>query len=484
VRRRVRPALVALTATLACAPRAPAREALATTPCRLAHSGGAGSIEARCGSVEVPEDWARPQDRRIALRVAILPADAPRPRPDPVLVLAGGPGQAATLEFPAIAPAFAPLRRDRDVVLVDQRGTGGSARLACPPSPDGDALAPPGDEDLRAVTACARAQEGDPARYTTAAFARDLDHVRERLGRERVNLVGFSYGTRAALAYLRLFPDRVRTLVLDGVVPPDVAIGERSGDAAGRALSLLASRCAADPACRARFPDTPGRLAALAARLARAPARVELPDPLTGLPRAVPLGPAQLRRAVFLLSYAPETAALLPVLLDRAAAGSLAPLAAQALAVAGDVDAALSRPLQWSVLCAEDVPFYGPPPPDAAGLGADVRRGLEEVCRVWPHAGPDPAQRARFRSDVPALLLSGEADPVTPPSWAELAARDLPRARHLVLPGGGHGTLYRACLPRLVARFVGAASADGLDAGCVERTRPAPFFLDLLGPGP
>ncbi|HET9595813.1 MAG TPA: alpha/beta hydrolase, partial [Anaeromyxobacteraceae bacterium] len=232
----------------------------------------------------------------------------------------------------------------------------------------------------------------------------------------------------------------------------------------------------------------PGRLAALTARLARAPARVELPDPLTGVPRAVALGPAQLRRAVFLLSYAPETAALLPVLLDRAAAGALAPLAAQALAVAGDVDAALSRPLQWSVLCAEDVPFYGPPAAEPAGaageLGADVRRGLEAVCRVWPHARPDPTQRAPVRSDVPALLLSGEADPVTPPAWAELAARDLPHARHLVLPGGGHGTLYRGCLPRLAARFVAAGSAEGLDTACVERTRPAPPFLDLLGPGP
>ncbi|HET9594083.1 MAG TPA: alpha/beta fold hydrolase, partial [Anaeromyxobacteraceae bacterium] len=248
-------ALAAVTAALACAPRAPAREALATEPCRLAHPGGAGAVEARCASVEVPEDWSRPDGRRIALRVAILAAEATRPLPDPVLVLAGGPGQAATLEFPAIAPAFAPLRRDRDVVLIDQRGTGGSARLACPPSPDQDALAPPGDEDLRAVAACARAQAGDPAQYTTAAFARDLEHVRERLGRDRLNLVGFSYGTRAALAYLRLYPGRVRTLVLDGVAPPGIAIGERSGEAAGRALSLLAARCGADPACRARFPD-------------------------------------------------------------------------------------------------------------------------------------------------------------------------------------------------------------------------------------
>jgi pimeloyl-ACP methyl ester carboxylesterase len=188
---------------------------------------------------------------------------------------------------------------------------------------------------------------------------------------------------------------------------------------------------------------------------------------------------------VFLLSYAPETAALLPVLLDRAAAGALGPLAAQAVAVAGDVDAALSRPLQWSVLCAEDVPFYAPrATAEDATIGDDVRRSLEEVCRAWPHARPDPAQREPVRSGVPALLLSGEADPVTPPAWAEQAARDLPRARHLVLPGGGHGTLYRGCLPRLAARFVEAGSADGLDAACVERSRPAPFFLDLLGPGP
>jgi pimeloyl-ACP methyl ester carboxylesterase len=482
-----RPLVIAL-ALLACAPQRTRSEPITFEPCQLASPSTPARVEARCATVEVPEDWSRPEGRRIALRVAVVRAEAPKPEPDPVFMLAGGPGQAATEQFPAVAPAFERLRRDRDLVLVDQRGTGGSSRLACPPSGSAPlALSRSEEDDLRLVTACARALPGDPAQYTTPAFARDLDRVRELLGRERVNLVGFSYGTRAALAYLRLFPGRVRTLVLDGVAPPEMAIGAHFARDGQRALGLLFQRCAADAACRERFPDPGARLAALSSRLRAASPRVEVADPVTGVIRMVPFGLLQLRRVVSLFTYAPETAALLPVLLERAASeGQLAPLAAQGLLMADDFEAALSRPLQWSVLCAEDVPFYGEAgPEDAASLlGDDVRRTLPRVCRLWPHAPPDPALRSPVRSDVPALLLSGEGDPVTPPSWAEVAARGLPRSRHLVLPGGGHGTLYRGCLPMLAARFVEAGSAERLDAACLERSRPAPFFLDLLGPAP
>jgi pimeloyl-ACP methyl ester carboxylesterase len=478
---------LALSLLAACGSTRAAPEALPLAPCQLAHPSAPARVEARCGTLEVPESWARPEGRRISLRVAVVKAESTRAEPDPVFLLAGGPGQAVTEQFPAVAPALERLRRDRDIVLVDQRGTGGSGRLACPPSGDAlQALARSDAEEVALVAACARSLPVDLTQYTTAAFVQDLDRVRAALGYGRVNLVGVSYGTRAALVYLRTFPARVRTLVLDGVAPLQMPIGaffDRDGQ---RALDLAWRRCQADAACRARFPGLEARFAALLARLDGRPQRVRISDPVAGEAREVPFGGSQLRRAVFLFTYAPETTALLPVLLDGAARGEVAPLAAQGLLVVNEFESALSRPLQYSVLCAEDVPFY----PASAGdgsrgyLGDEVRRTFRAACGAWPHAAPAPGQDRPVRSDVPALLLSGEADPVTPPSWGELAAKDLPRSRHLVLPGGGHGTLVRGCVPGLVARFVARGSADGLDASCLERARPSPFFLDLLGPSP
>ncbi|MFL5303160.1 MAG: alpha/beta hydrolase [Anaeromyxobacteraceae bacterium] len=478
-------------APAACRPARGEREGgVVLSACHLAHPSAPARVEARCGTVDVPEDWSRPAGRRISLRVAVLRAEHPHAEEDAVFFLAGGPGQAATEQYPAVAPALARLRKDRDLVLVDQRGTGGSSPLACPAPPGGDAAAlrRSADEEVRLLAACAKGLAADVAQYTTAAFVQDLEHVRERLGYPRVDLVGVSYGTRAALEYLRRFPSRVRALVLDGVAPPELPVGAFFAADAQRALDLAFRRCAADPSCAAAYPGLPERFAALSAALGRRPAHVRVAHPTTGAARALDFGRAELARAVFLLSYAPETTALLPVLVDRAARQEdPSALAAQALLVADQLEGDIARPLQYSVLCAEDVPFYPPAAATASAgyLGDELTRSFRAVCEAWPHARPARDEvKSPVRADVPALLLSGEADPVTPPAWGEVAARSLPRARHLVLPGGGHGSLFRGCIPRLVERFIDGGSAEGLDASCVERMRPAPFFVDLVGPAP
>jgi len=483
---------LSLAALLLAAPasaKPPRGEALGLAPCQLVHPTAPVRKAARCGSLQVPEDHGRPEGRRIALRVAVVDADDTRTAPDPVFFLAGGPGQSATEQFPAIAPAFARALQSRDVVLVDQRGTGGSGRLSCPDSGGGaKALTRGEEEEVRLLAACARTQTADLTQYTTDAFARDLDLVRAALGYDRVNLVGVSYGTRATLVYLRRFPDRVRTLVLDGVAPPQMPVGGYFERDAQRALDLAFLRCRNDPACHARFPD-PGRdLDELLRGLARRPVPVRARHPVTGEVTPIELKADLLRQMVFGFSYAPETVSLLPLLLSSArAGGDLAPLASQALLVADDVQAGMSRPLQLSVLCAEDVPFIPDEPPEAGRgryLGRAVRAAYREACRVWPHARVDASFKEPVRSAVPALLLSGEADPVTPPEWAALAARDLPQARHLTVAGQGHGVLLRGCMPKLVAAFLAAGGAASLDASCLAAARPVPFFLDLSGPAP
>jgi len=246
-------------------------------------------------------------------------------------------------------------------------------------------------------------------------------------------------------------------------------------------------RCRADPACARAFPDPAGDLAALLASLEKQPRLLSLRDPLTGAPRQVTLDAGTVRRLVFLLSYAPETVSLLPALLGEARRGDPGPLAALGLSAGRDVQATISRPLQFAVLCAEDVPRFPPDDPAADRgryLGHSVGSAFRAACQRFPHGTAPAAFREPVRSEAPTLLLSGEADPVTPPEWAAAAAATLPRSRQLTLAGQAHGSLARGCMPKVVDRFIEAGSLDGLDASCLALVRPQPFFLDLAGPMP
>jgi pimeloyl-ACP methyl ester carboxylesterase len=487
----VRPTAAALALALATTAVAAAPSSrLALSPCQLSAPVSGERVEARCGTLEVPEDRRRPEGRRIALRVAVVRSRARSPAPDAVIFLAGGPGQAATEVFPALQPAFARVLGERDVVLVDQRGTGGSGGLSCPAVPEparGRAI--PAAEALRRVEACARAlsERVDLCAYGTDAFVRDLDEVRAALGYARVDLIGASYGTRAALIYLRSFPERVRAVVLDGVAPLEMALGGTFEADAQAALDLMLTRCREDPACAARWPDLDRLVPLLLSRLGSPGRKVSFRDPLTAELREETIGADDVRNLVLGFSYAPETVALLPPLLAAAARGDLAPLAAALAISSRDLEASIARPLEFSVLCAEDVPFVedGTPAEDARRyLGRGVRDRFREVCARWPVKAVPAEWRTPVRSDVPALLLSGEADPVTPPRWAERAALGMPNARHVVLAGHGHGTLQRGCVPRLVADFLERGTAAELDTSCAARARPAALFLDAQGGAP
>jgi pimeloyl-ACP methyl ester carboxylesterase len=469
-------------------PAEPSRS-LPLTPCQLAHPVLAERVSARCGTLEVPEDHAQPAGRKLTLRVAVVPSDAPGKAPDPIFFLAGGPGQAATQVYPAVAMALARAQRQRDVVLVDQRGTGGSAPLECEGLTDPAGAERTEAAELAAVRACGArlSARTDLSRYGSEDAARDLDLVRAALGAERIDLVGVSYGTRLALVYARAFPKRVRALVLDGVAPFEMPVGGFFERDAQAALELDFARCRADQGCARAFPDPMADLQAVLTGLRGAPRQLTLRDPFTGVARSQAVDEGQLRRLVFLLSYAPETAALLPALLAEARRGDLGPLAALGLTAGREVAESIGQAMQLAVLCAEDAPWFPPDDPAAdAGryLGTSLRTAFRAACAAFPHGAVPPAFRVPATVEAPALLLSGEADPVTPPSWARVAALHLPRARLLTLPGQGHGVLSRGCMPRLVAAFLEAGSADGLDVGCLERVTPAPFFVDLAGPRP
>lgn len=455
-------------------------------PCALTGADGTRS-DAECARFAVPEDHARPQGRAIMLRLALVPSRAGRPEPDPVVLLAGGPGQSALEAYPVSQAALRPLRARRHVLLVEQRGTGESNPLKCPLPDWKDTAAATPAAAADQARACLAGYRGraDTRFYTTSDYLLDLEQVRAALGIARFNLVGGSYGTRVALEYLRRHPQAVRSAFLDSVVPPELALGQDHARNLDEALAATAQRCSADAACRARHGDLQATLRALRRRAEAASPPVTIRHPRTHALLRVPFNAAALAGVVRLFSYAPQATALLPLLLAEAAAGRPEPLLAQAELLYSTVPDQLAHGLELSVICAEDADLLRARPADADTLlGNGFVEFVHAQCAAWPHGARPADFKQPVVSDRPVLLLSGERDPVTPPRYARQVARTLSDSRHLVVRGQGHTPMNEGCMPRLLREFVEQLRPRALDASCLDALGDVPFFLDYQGPPP
>jgi pimeloyl-ACP methyl ester carboxylesterase len=425
-----------------------------------------------CGVATVPEDRATKQGRIVDLDVVVLPAsDAEYAEADPVVVLAGGPGQAATDAVADYAQTFAGAMTTRAFVFIDQRGTGKRSPLRCAMvGPDGDLGTLAGgalpEDRLRA---CIAQMDANPELYTTAIAVEDLDEVTLRLGYERVNLLAGSYGTVVAQEMLRRHGSRVRAAVLDGVAPVDTDFILSFAQSAQRALDALLDECGRDEACHASFPDPKGDLERGLSRLRAEPVRVA--SPLEGSARATAtLDANALAMAVRELLYSVDTRGLIPALVRAAARGDDASIAPFVVRGAGDATRALSIGMYLSVACAEQVQGVSALQAESAAAGTflgTARAGpILSACAFWPRGVVSPDAHVLVTSDVPALLLSGTMDPATPPAWTARVAASLAHARQVVVPGGAHGVAALGCVPGLIARFFDAPLAP-LDASCV-----------------
>lgn len=450
--------------------------ALEFEPCNLAAPGAPTGVEAQCAHVSVPEDRARPDGRRIDLAVAWVPARR-QAEPDPVFLLAGGPGQGARAVYPQLAAAFADLGRTRDVILVDQRGTGGSNPLSCRDAEGKNAFTDVNDDSVEGARRFAErclaelSAVADVRHYTTAEAVADLDAVREAIGAAQINLYGGSYGTRVAQQYAKTYPQHTRAVVLDSVVPPELVLGSEHARNLDVALTAQLERCRADAGCAAQLPDPAASLARVRARLAEpglAPVRYR--DPTSGEPRSEAPTPAHLALLLRLYAYNPQTASLIPALLSQAEAGDFGLMLAQSRFITGSVGAQIMHGMQLSVSCTEDADELRSDPADAGTvLGHEFVEFALAQCAVWPR-GRRPADfRAPLTGDVPVLAISGEFDPVTPPRYGDAVIGRLPNGRHLVLKGQGHTPLGEGCMPKLFAQFIETADARGLDASCLDR---------------
>lgn len=470
-------AVLALSLPAAAAPNASPRLAQ-LHPCE-----GGSEIGALCGTYQVWENRAAKSGRKISLKVVVLPALSSHPKPDPIFFLAGGPGQAATDLAGGLAGD--PLRRNRDLVYVDQRGTGGPDRLTCEFGGHEDDLQSYLGETfpVDAVRECREELEKsyDLTLYTTDIAMDDFDEVRTWLGYNKINLLGGSYGTRASQVFLRRHPQAVRAMVLTGVVPMDEALPISHAAGGQRALDLLLGWCAKDAACKARFPDTRGELETVLDRLAQSPVTVGVRHPGTGKPVQVRLSRDLVADGLRWLLYNAADSARLPLLVHQAATGDFSALGQASVSARFGIVRALAHGMFFSVTCAEDIPFIDPasiPERTAGSFLGDYRvRQQMAACAVWPRADIEPGHRQAIRSGVPALLISGERDPVTPPAFAVRAARQLTHAVQVVVPFAGHGG-DEPCVQEIGRKFIERGSGAGLATSCLKEIRMTPFVLE------
>lgn len=438
--------------------------AIAFEPC---HISGIQDLS-ECGFLQVPEDWNNPAQAKIDVHVVRLPPSGGQPILPPLFVLAGGPGEAASSYGPFISSALAKLRRGREIILVDQRGSGKSAPFAC--SWDGIALNATG-ADL--AQRCASDRTRKLQHYSTQAFANDLEAVRVAMGFETIHLWGGSYGTRAALIYAREYESAVGAMVLDSVAPPTIHLLERDSETFSNALEKTFADCELDDACASAFPELRATFEDLRISLRALPKRVTTKN-----------GQLDIDDQIFVTGlqsylYQPSFAAAIPYIIDAASRRDFKPW--QALS-SDDVYGSLSPALTLSVQCAEEAPRTDKARIRDTAFRSNYVALMEGACANWPVPNATEFMRVPLSAEFPVLLLAGALDPVTPPSFAIEAVKTLPNAQILTAPAAGHAVSMHGCASELIARFLDANGQVEVDGSCLRAAKRPPFILSANGP--
>ncbi|MEP6698225.1 MAG: alpha/beta hydrolase [Verrucomicrobiota bacterium] len=449
-------------------------------PCKLPNIGE----ELLCGKLTVYENRATRSGRTIDLSVVVLPALDSQPKAEPLFDLSGGPGVAASGGAGFYANEGKEYRRHRDVVLVDQRGTGKSNPLAAPPrmrSPQDYLTEMYPVEYVKALRQFLE-PKADLTQYTTSVAMDDLDEVRAWLGYDRINLFGLSYGTRAVLVYMRQHPDRVRSAILMAVAPTYLKMPLYHAQAAERAMQLLLKECDTDAACHAAFPGLKREWQELLEQLGRQPACVEYFPPDKSAPVTVEIQRDVFAEKVRTRMYSRASAKQIPLIIHRAAQGDFAPFLKEVIPADRSAPDFIADGMYLSVTCAEDTPFINQD--EAAKMNAENPFGNYRVfqqtraCSMWPQGKIPKDYHEPVSSNVPVLIFSGYMDPITPPERGEEVASHLPNSRHIVIAQGGHGMegLTNAeCLDKIMLEFLSKGEVKDLDTTCVERILSPPF---------
>jgi pimeloyl-ACP methyl ester carboxylesterase len=438
---------------------------------------------AECGSFLVKENPADLNGISISLNILRLPAVNPVPEKDPLFVIAGGPGQSAVVVAESVHSLFNDIRKNRDIIFVDQRGTGKSNPLDCELETEASKQLSVAEQETfgrAALKKCIDKVKDHAAYYTTNYAIADLDAVRIALGYEKINLWGGSYGSRVVLEYLRRYPAHTRASVLDGVAPVAIAL-PWSMEADGLvALQAINQQCAQLPACVAVYGDIVQKAKKVSAELLAKPQTIKISHPRTQEKVSVNLSAQDFSGVIRLALYSRDVSSLLPRIISEAEAGNYELFASLIYLAKSKSDmAGISYGMHYSVVCNEDYPLYK----DKNALDSNVFlnslsvQKYAEICAQWPHAQLPDDYWEPIKSDLPVLMLSGAVDPVTPPRWAELVKKGLTNATHIVSPGGHHIITQEGCMAQLITAFIAQGSAKDLDAQCAQNIQPLAIHL-------
>ncbi|MEO1171508.1 MAG: alpha/beta hydrolase [Myxococcota bacterium] len=458
-------------------------------PCRLEAQPFLPTERAECTTVVVPVNYDEPDGKTIELFVAKVPSLAATSRPDPLVLIAGGPGQSTEEYYMVARGAFSRVRLKRDIIIVDQRGTGKSARMDCPEQEDAEFEELSDERIEAAVKSCLDQLPHDPRYFTTSVAVDDLDRVRAALGVKNWNVFGISYGTRVGLHYLNEYPDSVRSLIIDGVAGRDRVLGPDIALRSQETVEAIFARCKADAGCSKTVGDPGAHLQSILRKLKDGPVTASILDPETGRPERVDFDLNTFRGVLRLLAYSPDRQASIPVLLYEAAVKkNFGPLAAFGVRLSEDMASTFAYGMHNSVVCSEDAPSFKRTPEleaalESTYLGAELMEFMGAACRYWPVGVVDDDIRSPISATNPVLLISGELDPITPPADAEALAQTLKNATHIVAGAQGHGVAATGCMPRLMNEFIDAPEKP-LDAECIKRAGPFPLAIDVNGPTP
>ena len=437
---------------------------------------------ARCGAYEVFENRVTKRGRKIALNIVMLPALSARRQPDALFILAGGPGQAATDNAGFYARVFARVREERDIVLVDQRGTGKSNPLGCDlygdslQGPLGDLLPP------NAINKCRAEWEkrADLRYYTTPIAMDDLDEVRAVLGYEQIDLFGTSYGTRAAQVYIRRYPNRVRSVILKGITPMAQILPYAIARDAQRALDKVFEECEKDEACSKNFPNFRGEFAAVLKRFEKGPVSVQVVNPNTGQKDKVELSRGAIATTIRSLMQSTGTIAQLPMIIHQSFANDYSSLVRAVSSLRLGFSKSVSVGMFLSVINTEDLPATDAKTVERESsgtfMGDHYYQQVAAAARVLPKGEVLRGYHRPVRSTVPALLISGYLDPATPPEGGDDVARHLPNSRHIVIRYGSHSyTGLSPCVDQIMSDFIKSGSVKRLDVSCSDQIHQTPF---------
>ncbi|MBZ0310041.1 MAG: alpha/beta hydrolase [Anaerolineae bacterium] len=448
-------------------------------------------VQVDCGYLMVPEDHQQPEGNIVRLHVAVFRSTSPAPEPDPIIYLEGGPGGSA-LETVGYAYDFLvePFLPNRDFIVFDQRGTGYSQPyLGCPELFDVgydtiDQFLLPSEDvsaNLEAVFAChdRLVEQGiNLSAFNSAQSAADVEALRQLLGYEQWNLFGISYGTRLALTVMRDYPEGVRSAILDSSYPLQVNLYIETPANMHRSMDTLFAGCANDPDCNSRYPNLEAVFFKLVDQLNREPVLVELDDYYHDDYKVLVTGDDFIG-LLFRSFYSEMLIPTLPSVIYKARNGDYSELAwLRAQSVGGG--GSNSMGMYYSVQCSEEVPFGSP---DDVIAGANdhpqvqnfftrsyyLGKAIFTVCKTWQPNGISPIENDPVVSDVPALILSGEYDPITPPTWGKMTGETLPNSHYYLFPGMGHGVSVAAdCPASIMMEFLDDPLHEP-DASCIER---------------